>query len=115
MESDIKLQLFSSPGNPRNSEGSFVKLGDGTILFAYSRFSGDSWHDHDGADIALIRSVDGGESWSEPEIFVKHDSECKNLMSVSFLRLRSGRILSVGRKYEHDALKQYKSYLRTLV
>lgn len=103
MESDIKLQLFSSPGNPRNSEGSFVKLGDGTILFAYSRFSGDSWHDHDGADIALIRSVDGGESWSEPEIFVKHDSECKNLMSVSFLRLRSGRILMAYiRKVMHN-------------
>ena len=25
------------PGNPRNSEGSFVKLRDGSILFVYTR------------------------------------------------------------------------------
>ncbi len=95
MESSVKLQLFSSQGNPRNSEGSFLALGDGTVLFAYSRFSGGSWHDHDGADIALIRSVDGGESWSEAEIFVSRTAECRNLMSVSFLRLKSGRIVMV--------------------
>ncbi len=35
-----------SAGNPRNSEGAFLRLDDGRILFAYSSYVGDSSHDH---------------------------------------------------------------------
>ena len=34
-------------GNPRNSEGAFLGLKDGSVLFVYSRFQGDGcedWH-----------------------------------------------------------------------
>lgn len=83
----------SIPGNPRNSEGAFVKLADGTLYFAYSRYSGESGHDHAAADIAAVVSKDNGKSWSEPVIVLKNSR--MNLMSVSLLRLQNGRIAMV--------------------
>ena len=64
MKSDIVLSLPAIPGNPRNSEGSFVTLADGHILFAYSSYSGESWSDHASADIAARVSTDDGNTWS---------------------------------------------------
>ena len=34
------LELPPGPGNPRNSEGDFIELKDGRVLYAYSRFNG---------------------------------------------------------------------------
>ena len=82
--------LTHSPGNPRNSEGSFEKLKDGTVVFAYTRYNGNNYHDECSADICLIRSKDEGLTWSEPEILVKNAKQ--NVMSVSLLRLQDGRI-----------------------
>lgn len=89
----METLLEHSSGNPRNSEGCFEKLKDGTIVFAYTRYTGDNWADHASADIVLIRSKDGGISWSKPEILVKNTKQ--NVMSASLLRLQSGRILLV--------------------
>ena len=61
-------QLPPSPGNPRNSEGAFLRTDQGEILFAFSRYHGESNHDHAACDIALIRSCDEGVSWSKPEM-----------------------------------------------
>ena len=90
------LELAPRPGNPRNSEGDFVKLADGTLLFAWSRYyeagkiENSSW-DNGGADIVVRRSSDDGDTWSQTdEILVKNDA--MNVMSVSFLRLDDGRI-----------------------
>lgn len=66
-QGQILLDIPPAPGNPRNSEGAFLALRDGSLLFAYSRFRGESDADHAGADIVGIRSRDGGESWSAPE------------------------------------------------
>ena len=41
-----QILRHTMPGNPRNSEGSFVKLSDGTLYFAYSRYCGSSASDH---------------------------------------------------------------------
>ena len=90
MEHILKHTL---PGNPRNSEGSFVKLADGTLYFAYSRYSGESWYDHAVADIAAVTSRDNGVTWSEPVIVFKN--RALNLMSVSLLRLNDNRIAMV--------------------
>ena len=87
----IVHQLDPGNENPRNSEGSFVTLTDGTILFAYSRFT-SSGSDFGSADIAAIYSHDGGETWSsDPQIIVRNTGGI-NVMSVSLLRLRDGRI-----------------------
>ena len=90
------LEIRPRPGNPRNSEGDFVRLKDGTLLFAWSRYyeagakENSSW-DNGGADIVLRRSEDNGETWStEDEMLVRNDA--MNVMSVSFLRLADGRI-----------------------
>ena len=48
----IVLSLPHRRGNPRNSEGAFVDLADGRILFAYTKFIGKAWGDHGTAVIA---------------------------------------------------------------
>ncbi len=90
------LEIPPRPGNPRNSEGDFVRLKDGTLLFAWSCFyeagaiENGSW-DNGGANIVFRRSKDNGETWSgEDEMLVRNDA--MNVMSVSFLRLADGRI-----------------------
>jgi Neuraminidase (sialidase) len=78
--------------NPRNSEGSFVTLKDGRILFAYSRFSGECGDDEGKAVIAGMVSSDEGRSWEDlPEPLVDREGDM-NVMSASLLRLHDGRI-----------------------
>jgi hypothetical protein len=90
-ENRIVLDLETGPDNPRNSEGAFLELRDGRLIFAYTRFYGGS-DDNAGADIAAVYSLDGGLIWSkEPEIIIKNDA-AENVMSVSLLRLADGRI-----------------------
>ncbi len=92
LNSESVTYLDSAPGNPRNSEGAFVQLKDDRLMFAYSRYNGDTWHDHASADIAAVHSTDGGRSWTEqPEIIFHHEGH-GNLMSLSLLRLRNGRL-----------------------
>ena len=79
--------------NPRNSEGAFVELADGSILFAYTQYYGGDWHDECSANIAAIRSRDGGHTWSEPQVIIRNQSQ--NVMSVSLLHLQDGRIAMV--------------------
>ncbi len=87
---DYIFDLPHSAGNPRNSEGAFVHLQDGRILFVYTRYNGDSWSDHASADLAAIISADDGRSWGKPAIIRQNDAA--NIMSVSLLRLQDGRI-----------------------
>ncbi len=112
MNSELVLSLQAKEGNPRNSEGSFVTLKDGRILFAYSRYRGkDDWSDHATADIAARLSSDGGRTWSAHDrILVPNEGSC-NVMSASLLRLQDGRIaLFYARK---NSFKDCRLYLRT--
>ena len=88
---DCIYNLPHGEGNPRNSEGSFVKLNDGSIMFAYTRYRGNSWDDHATADIVAIKSADGGRTWSDYSIL--QPNRAANVMSVSLLRLQDGRIM----------------------
>ena len=91
--SDNKLVLKIDPSDeyPRNSEGSFVSLNNGTILFAYTQFYGDST-DFGKARIVAIESSDSGVTWSDkPRVMVEKWGKM-NVMSVSLLRLQSGKI-----------------------
>ncbi len=75
---------------PRNGEGAFIGLKDGSILYAYTKFSGDEWNDDAPADIAAIVSYDNGESWSTPRIIIPRDTDTKNLMCPSLIRMNNG-------------------------
>ena len=91
MKVQITHQLPPSENNPRNSEGAFLRGRKGEILFAYSRYTGESIHDHAACDIALITSTDEGESWSEPRIIAPASFfGTKNVMSVSSLVQQNG-------------------------
>lgn len=93
MNKQTVLRLDHRPGNPRNSEGSFLALADGRILFVYSRYSGGGWGDNEPSDLGIRRSGDGGRTWSAEDEIFRHHGDALNLMSVSLLRLKSGRIL----------------------
>lgn len=90
----MAFMLKHGENNPRNSEGSFVRLADGKILFIYTRYRGDySSRDHAAADLVRRISADDGETWSEAEIVVENPA--RNVMSASLLRLADGRIALV--------------------
>ena len=81
------------PGNPRNSEGAFLTLKDGRILFIYSRFVGESCQDHAETHLMMMYSSDGGGVWTEPEtLFTSAEHGAKNIMSVSLMRMQNGDI-----------------------
>jgi len=86
------LFIKPSDGNPRNSEGSFIRLHDGAIMFAYSKYCGTSWHDDASADIYAIISRDEGETWGEGRTILKKNPSDFNIMSTSFLRMANGDI-----------------------
>ena len=90
MFNDIVHQLDPTEDSPRNSEGAFVTLTDGRIMFAYTRFTGGGG-DHDSAEIAALYSDDDGKTWSEPVTVVQNEGSM-NTMSVSMLRLHDGRV-----------------------
>jgi len=94
-KSEIIGHFTPSAGNPRNSEGDFVRLPDGNIMFAYSRMTA-GLSDDAVSDIAAIRlSADGRKILpGEPVVLVAHGEykNCLNLMSVSFVTLNSGEI-----------------------
>ena len=77
---DIKPE----PGNPRNSEGDTILLGDGRLLLAWSHFKGRE--DHATADVCDIISDDGGVTWGPERVLVSAEEAELNVMSVSLLR-----------------------------
>ena len=77
--------------NRRNTEGDLVVLKDGTYLLAWSDFYGGARDDSAGR-ISAVRSTDGGRTWS-PRFTLQENVGKQNVMSASFLRLRSGDIL----------------------
>jgi sialidase-1 len=90
----ITLELKPSPGNARNSEGSFVTLNDGRILFIWSKYTTDSYVDETPCMLVSRYSDDGGLTWSpEDEVVAEPEGKGHNVMSVSLLRLHNGRIL----------------------
>lgn len=86
------LFIEAKNNNLRNGEGSFIRLNDGRIMFAYTEFYGDDWEDEATANIAAIYSSDEGETWTEPEILFKKPEDAVNIMSFSFLRMGNGDI-----------------------
>ncbi|MGV8136689.1 MAG: sialidase family protein [Mangrovibacterium sp.] len=88
----IVLRLPPGDNNPRNSEGDFVTLKDGRILFIYSHYTGKNPGDHSPAYLAARYSSDGGKTWTPEDKMVLKNEGGMNVMSVSLLRLKDGNI-----------------------
>ncbi|MDR1723564.1 MAG: glycoside hydrolase [Tannerella sp.] len=88
----ITLQLTPGDDNPRNSEGDFVTLKDGRIMFIYTHFTGKSTSDYAPAHLAARYSSDGGKTWTQNDKLVLENEGGMNIMSVSLLRLNNGKI-----------------------
>lgn len=107
----IVAVLNHGPGNPRNSEGAFIDLRDGRILYAYTRYRGESWDDHATADIVGRTSADGGRTWSAADRMLVPNDGALNVMSVSLLRLADGRLALFNLR--KDGANSCIPYLRT--
>lgn len=93
-ERQIERKLVLNPGedNPRNSEGDFIALKDGRLLFVYSHYYGESSSDHATAFLAGRYSSDQGETWTTEDEEIIPNEGGMNVMSVSLLRLQNGDI-----------------------
>ena len=100
-----------STGNPRNSEGSFLRLRDGRIAFAYSRYRGNSADDHAYAEIAAVFSSDDGETFGDERILVRPRLEEQydetNCMSVTLMRLGNGDVGLFYLLKRHNVVSEY--------
>ncbi len=84
------LMLPRSENNMRNGEGSFLRLRDGRILYAYTKYYGEGYDDSHEAYIAACYSSDEGETWVDGGVFFEKAEDDNNVMSVSFLRMQNG-------------------------
>ena len=93
MNSKIIRDFAPAKDNNRNSEGAFITLKNGNIMFAYSRYGGEGDDDGAAADIYASVSSDGGESFGEPYPLITHtEMNADNIMSASFMRMANGDI-----------------------
>lgn len=83
--------LPPGPGNPRNTEGAFLPLKDGRLMYVYTKFTGGGG-DHDAAILAARHSADGGRTWTASDRQLVGREGTMNAMSVSLIRLADGRI-----------------------
>lgn len=86
------LKLLPGTDNPRNSEGDFITLKDGKLLYIYSHYTGTSMDDNASAFLAGRYSSDRGKTWSAEDVRIVEQEGKMNVMSVSLLRLQNGEI-----------------------
>ncbi len=87
------LDLAPSQMNNRNSEGSFITLKNGDILFVYTRYRGAGHNDECTADLCGMISTDEGETFGAPFlVFSCENVGADNIMSVSLVRMENGDI-----------------------
>jgi sialidase-1 len=89
----VVFTVEASPEHPRNTEGSFVTLKSGRIVLFFSEFNRGK-EDFSRANISEVHSDDQGLTWTQPVVVFEH-GENLNVMSVSVLRLASGKIAIV--------------------
>ncbi len=83
--------LFLAAKDPvrRNGEGAFIRLKNGTIMYAFTSFYGGE-KDDDYAVISAVCSSDEGETWSNAKELLRPSDGDSNIMSVSLLRMLNG-------------------------
>lgn len=107
----LRIRLLPpGPDNPRNSEGDFIRLRDGRIMFIYSHFTSGAG-DFANAHLAARFSSDEGRSWSDKDMIVLSNEGSANIMSVSLLRLKNNKIALFYLRKNSD--EDCRMYLRT--
>jgi len=92
-DKEIVLSLKPGKYNPRNSEGDFITLKDGRILFVYTHFTGHlDASDAATAFLAGRYSSDSGRTWTDLDELIVRRDENSTVMSASLLRLKNGAI-----------------------
>lgn len=86
------LFISTNETNPRNGEGAFIRMKNGSIMFGYTEFIGGDWDDDAVAHFSAVISTDEGETWSEPFILFEKPEDSLNIMCLSFLRMNNGDI-----------------------
>lgn len=84
------LTIVASEEFPRNTEGAFALLNDGTIMYAYTRFKGGS-DDESSSEIYAVFSCDDGETWGNGRTIMEKEDDI-NIMSISFLQMTDGSL-----------------------
>lgn len=99
----VICDLAPNSQNSRNSEGAFLKLKNGDLLFAYTKYRGEGYADHNKADLYAMLSKDDGESFEEPFLLLSCDEvEADNIMSVSLMRMKNGDLGLFYLKKQND-------------
>jgi len=83
-----KVIVAHTRESPRNGEGAFLPLADGQLMYVYGSFTGMS--DTSRSRIAAVRSPDGGDTWSQPEILFQDANV--SLLHPSLVRLPDGGV-----------------------
>jgi sialidase-1 len=94
--------------NPRNTEADILVRRDASLLAAWADFYGGS-RDDAPARISAARSTDGGRTWG-PRYTLQENSGRANVMSVSFVRSRTGDVLFFY--LQKNSLSDLKAYVR---
>ncbi len=95
--------------NPRNSEGAFLSLKNGQVMFVYSRFKGDGCEDWGVSDICAVMSPDGGRSFGQEQTILTCEGEKSvNIMSLSLMEMADGDIgLFYLVRHTHTMMQMY--------
>lgn len=96
------LKLDPGQNNPRNSEGDFISLKDGRILFVYTHYTGQSGADWGNAYLASRYSSDNGKTWSSVSKTEIPQEGKNNVMSVSLVRLPNNSIAMFNIKVDGE-------------
>jgi hypothetical protein len=86
-----QIVCAASGTSERESDAAIVELHDGRLLLGYTDFYTSSPDDDAPARIRRRFSTDSGRTWSDPLTMVENTAG-RNVMSVSLLRLRSGKL-----------------------
>ena len=85
------LNIMPRDNYRRNSEGDMIRLSDGRLMLMWTRMMG-STSDAAKSHICRRYSSDMGKTWTEDEVVFSTPAGAQNVMSVSLLRLASGKI-----------------------
>ena len=90
-DNKLVLRIEPTPGSSRNTEGSFLTLKNGNIVYAVTQFY-ISAEDSNKSRIVAIESKDNGTTWSNKAGVLVRNFDGVTFMSPSLLRLHNGEI-----------------------